>query len=75
MKKSCVSPVCSCKAQAQESRVCSVSVAQEVVGLFFGHEACSAVEVYRRWVLCLDAQDMCRCEETLRVAERDKTQE
>jgi hypothetical protein len=77
VKNSGMSPVCLRKAWAQESRVRSgsVSVAQEVVGCVFGHEACSAVELYRRSVLLLDAQDMCRCEETLRVAERDKTQE
>jgi hypothetical protein len=34
--------------------------------MFFGHEVCSAVDLYRRSVLWVDTQDMCRCEETLR---------
>ena len=65
MKMCGVSPVCSPKAQAQESRVRSVS-GSGGGWMFFGHEVCSAVDLYRRWVLWPDAQDMCRCEETLR---------
>ena len=75
MKKSCVSPVCSCKAQAQESRVCSVSVAQEVVGCFAATRRVPLLTSIGDGYYGLVAQDICSGEETLRVAKRDKTQE